>query len=113
LLGDDVVAERNALIADVDGGAGDELLHLLLRFPAKGAAQVPIRVFSASIQGAPTGGSSPLRPRERSFFRIRSEILDFACPPRKRCARLLGPGLFLRLLVLGCVAWPDPVRRVR
>ena len=31
LLGDDVVAEADALVADVDRGAGDELLDLLLR----------------------------------------------------------------------------------
>ena len=39
LLGDDVVAQPDALVADVDGRPGDELLHLLLRLPAEGAAQ--------------------------------------------------------------------------
>src|SRR5690606_241858 len=39
LLGDDVVAEPDALVADVDRGTGDELLHLLLRLAAEGAAQ--------------------------------------------------------------------------
>jgi hypothetical protein len=33
LLGDDVVAQPDALVADVDGRAGDELLDLLLLFP--------------------------------------------------------------------------------
>ncbi len=41
LLGDDVVAEPDALVADVDGGAGDELLHLLLRLAAEGAGEIP------------------------------------------------------------------------
>src|SRR5690606_9372263 len=40
LLGEDLIAERYALVADVDRGAGDELLHRLLRFAAEAAAQV-------------------------------------------------------------------------
>src|SRR5439155_8946671 len=36
---DDLVAEVDALVADVHARAGDELLHLLLRFPAEGALQ--------------------------------------------------------------------------
>src|SRR6185312_9701192 len=39
LLGDDVVAQTDALVTDVDGGTGDQLLHLLLRFAAEGAGQ--------------------------------------------------------------------------
>jgi len=34
---DDLVAEIDALIADIDAGSGDELLYLLLRFPTEGA----------------------------------------------------------------------------
>ena len=37
LLVDDVVAEVDALVADVDAGAGDELLDLLLRLAAEAA----------------------------------------------------------------------------
>src|SRR5215468_870244 len=37
LLGDDVVAEPDALVADVHGGPGDELLHLLLGLATEGA----------------------------------------------------------------------------
>src|SRR5690606_37715202 len=40
LLREDLIAERYALIADVDRWAGDELLHRLLRFAAETAAQV-------------------------------------------------------------------------
>ena len=40
LFRDDVVAEPDALVADVDRRAGDELLHFLLRFPAERAAQI-------------------------------------------------------------------------
>ena len=36
---DDLVAEVDALVADVDAGTGDELLDLLLALPAEGALQ--------------------------------------------------------------------------
>ena len=39
LLLDDLVAQVDALVADVHAGAGDELLHLLLALPAEGALQ--------------------------------------------------------------------------
>jgi hypothetical protein len=39
LLLDDLVAQVDALVADVDAGAGDQLLHLLLTLPAEGALQ--------------------------------------------------------------------------
>src|SRR5262249_28586649 len=42
LLRDDVVAEPDALVADVDRRSCDELPHFLLRFPAERAAQVSV-----------------------------------------------------------------------
>src|SRR6185369_373441 len=39
LLGDDVVAELDALIADIDRRAGDELAHVVLALAAEGALQ--------------------------------------------------------------------------
>ncbi len=39
LLFDDLVAEVDALVADVDAGSGDELLDLLLRLPAEAALE--------------------------------------------------------------------------
>ncbi len=39
LLFDDLVAQVDALVTDVDARAGDELLHLLLRLPTEGALQ--------------------------------------------------------------------------
>ena len=44
LLGDDVVAEADALVADVDGRSCDELLDLFLALPAEGAREVPVIV---------------------------------------------------------------------
>jgi hypothetical protein len=40
LLRDDVVAEVDALVADVDGRAGDQLPHLVLALAAEGADEV-------------------------------------------------------------------------
>ena len=42
LLRDDVVAQLDALVADVDGGAGDQLAHLPLRLPAERAREVDV-----------------------------------------------------------------------
>jgi hypothetical protein len=44
LFRDDVVTQRDALIADVDRRPSDELLHLLLRLAAKGAAEIAVRL---------------------------------------------------------------------
>ena len=42
LLGDDVVAKSDALVADVDGRPGDQLLHLALILSAEGASQLDV-----------------------------------------------------------------------
>src|SRR5690606_15290822 len=44
LLLDDLVAELNALVADVDPGAGDQLLDLLLGLAAEGALELALLV---------------------------------------------------------------------
>src|SRR5204863_6449868 len=44
LLVDDLVAEVDALVADVDAGPGDELLHLALRLAAEAAEELFVRV---------------------------------------------------------------------
>jgi len=44
LLVDDLVTEIDALIADVDAGAGDELLDLSLRFAAEAAQELLVGV---------------------------------------------------------------------
>jgi hypothetical protein len=44
LLVDDLVAEIDALVADVDAGAGDQLLDLTLGLPAEGAEELLIGV---------------------------------------------------------------------
>jgi hypothetical protein len=48
ILRNDVVAEVDTFIANVDGGTGDELTHFVTAFPAKRASQVPINLFLLS-----------------------------------------------------------------
>jgi hypothetical protein len=44
LLVDDLVAEVDALVADVDAGPGDQLLDLALRLAAEAAEELLVRV---------------------------------------------------------------------
>jgi hypothetical protein len=44
LLVDDLVTEVDALVADVDAGAGDQLFDLALRLAAEAAEELLIRV---------------------------------------------------------------------
>jgi hypothetical protein len=46
---DDVVAEPDALVADVNGWACDQLLHFLLRLPAKGTLKIAVTIFLATV----------------------------------------------------------------
>src|SRR5262249_16891313 len=59
LLVDDLVAEIDALVTDVDAGAGDQLLDLALRLPAETAEKLLVGVgwsshesFVASVPGS-------------------------------------------------------------
>ena len=47
LLGDDVVAEADALVADVNGGTGDQLLDLALAFSTKRTGEILVLVTLA------------------------------------------------------------------
>ena len=66
LLGDDVVAQPDALVADVDGRAGDELLHLFLRLPAEAAAE-GFTLLQGRLLACPGG---PPRPLHSSLLRL-------------------------------------------
>jgi hypothetical protein len=44
LLVDDLVAEVDALVADVDAGSGDQLLDLALRLAAEAAEELLVRI---------------------------------------------------------------------
>ena len=60
LLVDDLVAEIDALVADVDAGAGDQLLHLPLALAAEAAEQLLVSL-------ARSGHWSPLLLRFHGF----------------------------------------------
>jgi hypothetical protein len=55
LLVDDLVAEIDALVADVDAGPGDQLLDLALRLAAEAAEKLLVR-FSRACQRSPLLG---------------------------------------------------------
>jgi len=68
LLVDDLVAEVDALIADVDAGACDQLLDLPLRLPAEAAEELLVGV-GRTCQGffpSPRGWIENPRPRLRN-----------------------------------------------
>ena len=62
LLLDDLVAEIDALVADVDAGAGDEFLDLLLALPAEGALQQVTAVTDACHECRPQSHPAHTRP---------------------------------------------------
>jgi hypothetical protein len=47
LLVDDLVAEVDALVADVDAGPGDQLLDLALRLPTEAAEELLVGICRA------------------------------------------------------------------
>src|SRR5207245_6037214 len=55
LLGDDVVAELDALVADVDGRTGDELADFPLPLPAERAREIAVgmSVLPAHVRSCP------------------------------------------------------------
>src|SRR5262249_38797988 len=55
-LGDDVVAELDALVADVDGGPSDELTDLPLRLAAERAGEIDVVLLRLH-----RGSSGPVR----------------------------------------------------
>jgi len=61
LLVDDLVAEVDALVADIDAGAGDQLLYLALRLAAEAAEELLVRI------GGPCQRKSLLAGRSVGF----------------------------------------------
>jgi hypothetical protein len=59
LLVDDLVAEIDALVADVDAGSGDQLLDLSLRLPAEAAEELLVGFGGTCQRNTP---SVSLRP---------------------------------------------------
>ena len=71
LLVDDLVAEIDALVADVDAGAGDQLLDLPLGLAAEAAEKLLVGV-SRSCHAIPLRTEAPTR-RSRSLRRCRMQ----------------------------------------
>jgi len=72
LLVDDLVAEIDALVADVDPGARDQLLDLTLGLPAEGAEELLVGVgwtCQDFFPFASWGRIRPVRPRLRDRSR--------------------------------------------
>jgi hypothetical protein len=78
LLVDDLVAEIDAFVADVDARASDELFDLALRLPAEAAEELFVGVRGARHFPLPGGGTLCLKLRGWR----RSEPLLFALPLR-------------------------------
>src|SRR5699024_3809453 len=109
LLGDDLVAQLDALFADVHPGTGDQPLDLLLRLPAEGAFEHVgsiartrhVRVLSSGRQQC-----APRFPRERSPGRAdRHHGIAKSCPITGGDAAGMprpGPGARLRAEGRGC-----------
>jgi hypothetical protein len=66
LLIDDLVAEVDALVADVDAGSGDELLDLALRLAAEAAEELLVRFGGTCQRNVSLGLASPGRLLPRS-----------------------------------------------
>src|SRR6266542_203859 len=73
LLLDDLVAEIDAFVADVDAGAGDQLLDLLLGLPAEGALE---EIGITELRHAPLLPSVPSRARSEALARFAAVVYD-------------------------------------
>jgi hypothetical protein len=67
LLVDDLVAEIDALVADVDARAGNQLLDLALRLAAKAAEELLVRVCG-TCQRNPLLAGRVVAYRRRGFL---------------------------------------------
>src|SRR6185503_8329990 len=81
LLIDDLVTEIDALVADVDAGAGDQLLDLALRLPAEAAEELFVG-FGWACHSGLSSLSGYRRPLARSLDRGRSRLDGYQLLPR-------------------------------
>ena len=70
LLFNDLGAQFDALVADVDAGAGYELSHLLLRFAAEGA----LEFFSVPKAEHPVARHSRFTPARRACLAVTGDM---------------------------------------
>ena len=83
LFFDDLVAELDALVADVDAGAGDQLAHLLLRLAAEAALEltllIPETEHPSSLVGCRLAGTDARTDAERFHRRQRRWVKRCGC----------------------------------
>src|SRR5947209_213528 len=87
LLGDDVVAELDALVADVDGRARDQFADVVLALPAEGALQRPVAFARSGHRLSTSSPASPApapRPPRGSSAWTRSPRRRFYIPSPAR-----------------------------
>src|SRR6185312_15051611 len=85
---DDLVAELDTLVANVDTGTGDQLAHLLLRFSAEAALELTLLVSKAEHRG--TRSSSLGLSRQRQALAIFDDGIDYPV-----VLRLLGSHIII------------------
>jgi hypothetical protein len=66
LLVDDLVAEVDALVADVDAGAGNQLFDLTLRLAAEAAEELLVRICGACQRNLLLAGGGSCLPASRA-----------------------------------------------
>ena len=81
LLGDDVIAEVDALVADVDGGASDEFPNLVLTLPTERAHEVPgplVSVFRHTISYGRLTGRSTMTSSRSPYSTACFEVMNIS-----------------------------------
>src|SRR5262249_39614021 len=99
LLRDDVVAEIDALVADVNGGAGDQLADVVLALPAEGALERPAALTGArhaSYSYAVTATAASGTGRVVGFEEITSSTMwySLACSAVMKKSRSVSRWIF-------------------
>ena len=84
LLADDVVAELDALVADEDGRAGDELADLVLALAAEGAVEELAVVVAAAGIFASSNGPHVQALSHAGALRMESIARRRACEAKHR-----------------------------
>ena len=86
LLGDDVVAEVDALVADVDGRSRDQLADLVLALSAEGADEIAAAIISVLGHGSPASSRLRLLVQTTDDHLVDDPVLDRLLPGHEHVA---------------------------
>src|SRR5690606_39688440 len=98
LLCEDLIAQRDTLVADVHRGSRDELLHRVLGLAAEGAAEMlfaghrTLRVSEehrSASRGSPPGGGENYRSCRRAWLRSEEHTSELQSRENLVCRLLL------------------------